>query len=109
MWRAFGAARPRVALIFSVPWYSSAALALGVQFSPVAYLSDGGAHAILDQVVVNLASERTFLAALPRAEIVQITFQMLLAAVCCSKHEIFSEEREWRGFFVSGIEKSPFC
>jgi hypothetical protein len=104
MWRAFGGTSPRVAIVFRVPWYSPAAVDLGVIFSPVAYLGNDGANAILDEVMVNLATEKDFLKTLSPEEFHGSIFQMLVAAVFCAKHEGFEEEAEWRGVYCPAFK-----
>ncbi|MEY4707683.1 MAG: hypothetical protein RJB58_1406 [Pseudomonadota bacterium] len=105
MWRAFGAT-PRVALTFSIPWSSSATHALKIMFNPVSYLDEAGAYADLNAAIGNIERETEYLKSRPPEEVHGWVFQMLLTAVCCIKHEGFSEEREWRGvyspFFGSG-------
>jgi hypothetical protein len=103
MWRAVGSDAPRVAIVFSVPWYSPATIALGLMFSPVAYLGEDGAYRILDEVVANVTRERTFLKSITPQEFQGWIFQMLLAGVCCAKHEGFWEEREWRGVYSPAL------
>src|SRR5258708_1390728 len=49
MWRAFGTTAPRVALVFRVPWYATAALALNILFSPVSYLDEDEAHRVISE------------------------------------------------------------
>lgn len=106
MWRAFSTGSPRVALVFSVPWLSPATEALGLMFSPVSYLGEQAAHAVLDEVTVNVSQNADFLRSLNPAEVRNWIFVMLVAAVCCSKHEGFWEEREWRGV-MSAIYPVP--
>jgi hypothetical protein len=58
MWRAFGAeAAARVALVFRVPVFSGAADFLQCIFSPVAYLNEARAHAIISEVLVNAETD----------------------------------------------------
>ena len=104
MWRAFGGTSPRVALVFRVPWYTPAALALGVIFSPVAYLGHEGAEAVLDLVMKNITDDADFLKALTPEEFKASIFQMLISAVFCAKHEGFLEESEWRGVYCPAFK-----
>lgn len=105
MWRAFGAGQPRVALIFSVPWFSNLAVSLGLMFSPVLYLSEPMAQQILDAVVANIEREGEFLKSITETEFQNLVFQMLVSVVCCTKHEGFWEEREWRGVYTHGFNR----
>src|ERR1051326_5861646 len=106
MWRAFVPGNARVALIFSVPWFTRATEALGVLFSPVAYLSEAEAHAVTDGVVANILREAEFLRSLPAEEVHNWVVLMLVAAVCCLKHEGFAEEQEWRGVAPAAYPRS---
>lgn len=105
MWRAFGAS-PRVALVFSVPWYSQATMSLSIMFSPVAYLTEPEVFHVFDTVVASVEAEADFLRTLAPNVFRANIFQMLLASVCCLKHKGFSEEREWRGVFLEGLYES---
>lgn len=108
MWRAFGnSSATRVAIIFKVPMFSGDAIALGLLFSPVAYLTGDEAHAVVQKVMRNVEANCDFLRTLDRAVIVQMIFQMFLAAVTCLKHEGFREEREWRAIYSPNRLHSP--
>jgi len=96
MWRAFGGNTARVAFVFKVPYMTSVAEELQVMFSPVAYLSKKGVHDVLHEVIKNINRELDFLRSIDRPLLVTMIFNMLIAAVTCSKHEGFHEEREWR-------------
>ena len=47
MWRAFGANTARVAIVLRIPWLSPGSAALNLMFSPVAYLHEEEAHAVM--------------------------------------------------------------
>ncbi len=104
MWRAFGDNQPRVALVFSVPLFTNAAAALGISFSPVAYLPEREAHNVVNQVIENLNTHREYLkSTLSNDELTGWIFQLLLLGVACLKHEGFQEEQEWRGVYTTGL------
>jgi Protein of unknown function (DUF2971) len=105
MWRAFGGNIARVALVVKIPWLSKGAEALNLFFSPVSYLTEEEAHAVIEEVIKNIETNREFLRSIDRQEIVGTVFTMLLAGVTCLKHEGFREEREWRAIYCP---KSPF-
>jgi hypothetical protein len=107
MWRAFGGSTARVAVIFDIPWFSVGARSLNLVFSPVAYLTEGEAHAMMNEVIKNIAGDCDFLRSVNRETIVANVFHMLLVGVTCLKHEGFSEEREWRAIYVPEINLSP--
>jgi hypothetical protein len=99
MWRAFGGTSARVAIVFSVPWFTGAESELNVMFSPVAYLQEIEAHGQIAAVLQNVEREREFLRTIERHTLVAYVFNMLVAAVTCLKHEGFREEREWRAIY----------
>src|SRR5450432_1540461 len=51
MWRGFGGNSPRVGVVLKIPWYSTGILALGLIFSPVAYLFKESTHAVINEVI----------------------------------------------------------
>jgi len=107
MWRAFRGNTARVAMVFSVPWYSAGALALNISLNPVAYLNEQEVHAEFDTVTTNIRQNCDFLRSIERSHIVGSIFNMLLAGVTCLKHEGFHEEREWRVIYAPNRDASP--
>jgi hypothetical protein len=105
MWRAFGGNTARVAVVLRLPWFSAGSEALNLMVSPVAYLAEEEAHAMLATVIDNLRSNHDFLASIERSAVVASVFNLLVAGVTCLKHEGFHEEREWR--VIYGPERSP--
>jgi hypothetical protein len=99
MWRAFGGNTARVALVLKIPWYSGGAAILKILFSPVAYLQEEEIHQTIYKVIANVKENREFLSSLSHQTIVSNVFSMILAGVTCTKHEGFSEEREWRAIY----------
>ncbi|MGO9771412.1 MAG: DUF2971 domain-containing protein [Roseiarcus sp.] len=106
MWRAFGNNTTRVAIVFRPPKIPGGADALGVMFSPVAYLTETEVHAVLDEVISNIEKEAPLLRSLPRQTVVGWVFQTLRVGVTCLKHEGYSEEREWRAIYSPKIAAS---
>jgi hypothetical protein len=100
MWRAFGGATGRVAIVFRLPWYSDeshkAIDALQFRFSPVCYLDEDDFSCVFDKTIENILAHKDFLCSIPREVIVNNIFNMLLLGAVCSKHIGFREEREWR-------------
>lgn len=107
MWRAFGGNTARVAIVFKLPWLSGASHALNVMFSPVAYLTEKEVHDVIYEVIGNVRDNQKFLRSVARPHVVGIVFNMLVAGVCCLKHEGFHEEREWRVIYAPGRLPSP--
>ncbi len=99
MWRTFGNSTAKVGLVFRIPKFSGAADALGLMFSPVAYLTEAETHGVISDVVTNIQANGDFLRSIDRQEIVGWVFSMLLGGVTCLKHEGFAEEREWRAIY----------
>jgi hypothetical protein len=96
MWRAFGGAPTKVALVIKVPYLTEATQALGIVFNPVGYMSETEVIASLDEVSRLAGENIDFLKSLDRQTLVAWAFNMLFANVTCLKHEGFREEREWR-------------
>ena len=107
MWRAFGGLGTRVAIVMNIPAFSQAAAALNVMFSPVSYLSEAEAHAVLDEIAANIAADASFLGSCDRDLVIDRVFTLLIGAVTCLKHEGFKEEREWRAVYSPRREPSP--
>jgi hypothetical protein len=107
MWRGFGGSTmPRVAIVLKIPALSGAADFLHVLFSPVAYLSEKGAHDVMLSVIENVKKEAAFLRTIDRPIIIANIFHMLVAAVTCLKHDGFKEEAEWRAVYSPNRQKS---
>jgi hypothetical protein len=106
MWRAFGGNPVRVAIVFKVPKVSQGSLALNLLFSPVAYLTEDEAHAVIFEVIKNVGANVAFVQSVGRQIVVQTIFYMLVAGVTCLKHEGFREEREWRAIYTPKIRPS---
>ena len=103
MWRGFGSNQPRVALVFSVPWFANLAVNVGVIISPCAYLRPSDGPQILDKVVANVVQDQVYLRTLPPDTFRAWVFQALLIMATCTKHHGFEEEREWRGVHTPAI------
>lgn len=107
MWRAFGRAPTRVAIVLRFPYVSISALSLSLNFSPVAYLSESDAHAVIDQVIANVQANRDYLCTLKREPLAQLVFQIFVSGIVCLKHVGFHEEREWRAIYTPKRLSSP--
>ena len=107
MWRAYGGNSARVAIVFSVPWYSGASAALNIMFSPVAYLNKDDVYDEINSVINNVKSNREFLSSIDRTTLLAQVFNMLVAGVTCLKHEGFGEELEWRILYAPKRWPSP--
>jgi hypothetical protein len=106
MWRAFGSGT-RVGIVFSIPYMTLSPIALGLSFSPVAYLPPAEVHEVIEEVVKNVQTERAYLQSLQRDVLVRMVFQMLVSGVVCLKHEGFREELEWRAIYTPNRWSSP--
>lgn len=107
MWRSFKSNAARVAIVFNVPWYTGAADALNIIFSPVAYLNEAQVNAVIGEVIDNVRANFEFLKTVDRELIIGSVFTMLLAGMTCLKHEGFGEEREWRAVYTPKMRLSP--
>lgn len=100
MWRAFGGAAARVAIVLNVPYYSGAAAEMRLIFSPVAYLDESEVSSVVDKIIANVRRETEFLKTVSPRTLRAFIFQMMLAGATCLKHKGFEEEREWRAIHV---------
>lgn len=101
MWRAFGSSGVRVAIVARVPAFARAGTALQVTFTPISYATVKEAAEDLDDVISKISANAEFLKSL-KPELVQgMVFAKFLIAAVSMKHEIFSEEREWRAVFTT--------
>jgi len=108
MWRAFsGGTGSRVGIVFNIPYMTLSPIALGLIFSPVAYLSPAEASGVIEEVVANVKKERSYLQTLEPGFLVKMIFQMLVSGVVCLKHEGFREELEWRAIYTPNRWFSP--
>jgi hypothetical protein len=96
MWRAFGGASARVALVLKLELDVGKNSGFGAIVSPVAYFTDADVALQLNRVVQNVQANRDFLRSIDRTIFIHGIFLMLATAAVCIKHEGFREEREWR-------------
>jgi hypothetical protein len=106
MWRAFGGNAIRIAIVVKVPKVSQGSFSLNLMFSPVAYLKEAEAHAVLQEVILNVKAKADFVRSVGRQQIVEMLFTVFVAGVTCLKHEGFREEREWRAIYLPKIRPS---
>ena len=107
MWRAFAPGAARVALVVNIPWFSGAAEALRLLFSPVEYLRSDEFEKEFSVVLANINDNTNFLRGVDPQLIFSFAYQMLLAGVTCLKHEAFDEEQEWRAVYGPHRFSSP--
>lgn len=107
MWRAYGGNSARVAIVFNIPWSSSAAEDLSIMFNPVAYLKEDGVDNEINAVIDNIKKHRKFLRGIGSEMLGRHVFNMFIADVTCLKHESFNEEREWRILHFPKLWSSP--
>jgi hypothetical protein len=105
MWRAFGGATARVAIVIKLPLEVGANEGLTALLSPVAYFTDEAVARELDLVINNVRANRDFLRSIERNYLVSSLFMMFMTAVVSLKHEGFHEEREWR--VIYSPKRSP--
>jgi hypothetical protein len=105
MWRAFGGATARVALVVRLSLELGSNVALGTSLLPVSYFTDQDIVGEIGTVTANIRDNRDFLRGLERNVFIGTVFAMFAAAVVCLKHEGFHEEREWR--VIYGPKRVP--
>jgi hypothetical protein len=107
MWRAFGGAPSRVALVVSVPYFTGALLALSLVFSPVGYHSPNQVAAELGKVARSIVENDSFLRTVEPKLLVNYVFFMASVTSMCLKHQAFKEEVEWRVIYGPNRWASP--
>jgi len=81
MWRAFGSGTgTRVGIVFSIPYMTLSPVALGLTFSPVAYLPPPEVYKVIEEVVANVQKERAYLQTLQRDLIVRMFIVVRMSA-----------------------------
>lgn len=106
MWRGFGGSSARVAIVVNIPWKPKTQNAPTVMFSPVSYASQDEAINDMSNACLYMDESSEFLKTIPRQELLNYLFSMLINGVTCSKHEGFHEEREWRLLYSPEISNS---
>jgi hypothetical protein len=107
MWRAFGGATARVALVLRVPLELGSNVALGAVLMPVSYFTAADIAREIESVMTNVRDNLDFLRSLERQRFIGEVFAMLTNIVVCLKHEGFEEEREWRVIYSPRRNPSP--
>jgi hypothetical protein len=105
MWRGFGGAAPRAAIVMKPP-AQNAAQGLRLMLSPVAYFEYGQVEKQLRMVVRNVKASADFLKATDRELVKRVVFFMLVTAAVSLKHIGFVEEREWRIIYLPDANPS---
>ncbi len=95
MWRAY-ASGTGVALVLNPGVFFTPSDALHAYTSPVAYMSQDEFRVEFEALTTGLIREIAFLRTLTRDQILGHVFAIFRAAVLCTKHPGFAEEREWR-------------
>jgi hypothetical protein len=107
MWRAFGGQSARVAFVVKIPLTDVVAPTLNIFLSPVAYFKNDELAQEITSVTANVRDNTDFLVSVPRPNLINAIFSMLISAVVCLKHEGFHEEREWRIVYNPRRTPSP--
>lgn len=106
MWRAYGG-RDGIALVLNGAPMFSESQALAAYSSPVAYLDEEGVAKHMTELAENVQANAARLGSIDRAHVLGSMFEVFRAAVLCTKHPGFSEEREWRIYANPVIQSSP--
>jgi hypothetical protein len=87
MWRAFGNATARVAIVIKLDLGFGKNLSLGAELSPVAYFTDQELAHELNTVIANIQDNQEFLRSIDRSWLLATVHTMLASAIVCLKHE----------------------
>jgi hypothetical protein len=96
MWRAFDRGTIGVAVVVDVAPFLQVTEALKAYSSPVAYWNRQQFEEEFKIVAQRVLANQDFVSKLPRPQLVEMVFLMLLFAATCSKHPGLQDEREWR-------------
>lgn len=95
-------------MVLRFPYISISPVSLSLNFSPVAYLSESGAHAVIDQVIAKRSGESRVSSYGQARGPCPVGFSDVFASgIVCLKHEGFHEEREWRAIYTPKRWSSP--
>ncbi len=97
MWEAFGAP---LALVFNRMRFLTAEEKIGVDASPVAYLSSEEFGNEFKKLILSFEDNIHHIRQLEREEIVSAIFDVFRSAIICTKRPKYSFEREWRVFYT---------
>lgn len=102
MWRAYGAHSVGVAIVIKrQPFYIQENV--GVISSPVIYRDQAHLMDEMAQILTLVKSNIDLIASIPRDDLKNTIFSMLLSFVVGSKHPGFAEEREWRVIHLPSV------
>jgi hypothetical protein len=107
MWRAYGGASSKIALVLKMP-DPFAATPLHVNFMPALYWTEEEFGSEIDRVISNVTNNKDFLPSYTRAEAINAVALSLIILVISVKHVAFSEEKEWRLAHLPSIVPSSF-
>ena len=106
MWRAYGESTG-VALVFSNAPFLKSAGPPGVYSSPVSYLDGVSFEREFQRVIEGVRDNEAFLRGRDRETVRGAVFNVFKFAALCTKHQGFSEEKEWRVIYIPSMEQSP--
>ncbi|MDO8980307.1 MAG: DUF2971 domain-containing protein [Afipia sp.] len=105
MWRAYGGATG-VAIVLNGAPMVAATDALKAYTSPVAYLNAGKFETEFQRLLSSVAQNADFVKAKGEDVALANMFAAFRAAILCTKHPGFHEEREWRVIYSPSFQKS---
>jgi len=70
----FGGSAARVGIVLNIPTMSQVTLALGLIFSPVAYLAESSVHKGLAEIIENIHANADYLRTVERSILVRTVF-----------------------------------
>lgn len=105
MWRAYGG-NNGVAMVMNSGPFLRPTDALKAYSSPVAYLSQNAFEKEFDALLSGLETNKEILRQLGEDTVLSHLFEAFRAAILCTKHPGFREEREWRVIHNDQYEKS---
>ena len=101
MWRAYGGASAKAALVLRMPLVPGQAAGLRLLFSPVEYLAFDEIEQEFWNALRSIRGNAAVLSKLKPDLVFNMAFFMLVLAALCLKHQGFREEKEWRAIYLS--------
>jgi hypothetical protein len=105
MWRAY-APKDGIALVLKKYPFFAPTTEVSAYTHPVLYADEAGFYCQFEGMVEALAASKEYLAELGSGAVFNSLFHAFQGAVLATKHQGFSEEREWRVVYSPGHERS---
>jgi len=107
MWRAFGGANERVAIVLNSKPILDGPGNLKIHAAPVGYFEDKNFERELEVIVQNMSAKMSLLEQFDPKLVLLIVLNLLRITALATKHPGFTEEQEWRLIYSPILDPSP--